>query len=145
MIRKAKPEDVSSIIDMIKELADFEKAPNEVVNSVEELQQDLFVEKICAAIVAEVEEQVVGFALYYYSYSTWKGKCVYLEDLYVKEDYRTLGLGSLLFDEVVHIAKTEKVRRMDWQVLEWNTHAIKFYQAKQAHLNEEWINGRLFF
>lgn len=145
MIRKAKREDVPSIIGLIQELAEYENAPNEVVNTVEELEHDLFDDKICSAFVAVVEEQIVGFALYYLSYSTWKGKCIYLEDLYVQPEYRKLKIGSQLFDQVVQVAKTLRVRRMDWQVLDWNEPAITFYQRKQAHLDPEWINGRLFF
>lgn len=145
MIRKAKREDVPSILGLIHELAVYENAPDEVVNSVEELESDLFDHKVCSAFVAVVEEQIVGFALYYLSYSTWKGKCIYLEDLYVKPDYRKLKIGSQLFDQVVQVAKTLRVRRMDWQVLDWNEPAIKFYQRKQAYLDGEWINGRLFF
>lgn len=145
MIRKAKREDVPSILGLIHELAVYEHAPDEVVNSVEELESDLFDHKVCSAFVAVVEEQIVGFALYYLSYSTWKGKCIYLEDLYVKPDYRKLKIGSQLFDQVVQVAKTLRVRRMDWQVLDWNEPAINFYQRKQAFLDGEWINGRLFF
>ncbi len=145
MIRKATETDVAAIMSLIEELAVFEHALDEVVSSVEELTVDLFDEKCCAAFVAVVEEQVVGFALYYFSYSTWKGKCVYLEDLYVKDSFRNLGLGSQLFDAVVQVAKSNKVRRMDWQVLDWNVDAIQFYKNKQATLDPEWINGRLFF
>lgn len=145
IIRKALPKDVPAIIDLIQELADFEKASNEVVNTVDELTIDLFTEKICSAFVAEVEEQVVGFALYYISYSTWKGKCVYLEDLYVKEAFRQLKIGGKLFDEVVAEAQRLNVRRMDWQVLDWNQKAIDFYIKKEATLDPEWLNGRLFF
>jgi len=82
--------------------------------------------------------------LYYTSYSTWKGRCLYLEDFYVKENRRQQGIGKLLFDEVVRIAKEKKVKRMDWQVLEWNQPGIQFYKKVHALLDAEWINGRLF-
>lgn len=145
MIRKAKRGDEQAIMTLIQALALYEKAPDEVVNTAEELGKHLFEEQICEALVAEVDNQIVGFALWYTSYSTWKGKCLYLEDFYVLPEFRTLGIGSKLFDEVVRIAKEKKVRRMDWQVLDWNTLALDFYKKKEAILDPEWVNGRLFF
>lgn len=145
IIRKAKLGDEVSILNLIKELALFEKAPEQVVNTVEQLKVDLFTDKVCDAIVAEKENKIVGFALYFTSYSTWKGKALYLEDFYVQPEYRKFGYGSMLFDEVVKIAKERKVRRMDWVVLDWNENAIQFYKKKGATLDPEWINGRLFF
>jgi len=144
-IRSATPNDVPYIFDLIKELALYEKAPEQVTNSKENLHYDLFVAPICEAIVAEEDEEILGFALYYTSYSTWKGRCLYLEDFYVKEKYRKRGIGKLLFDEVVRIAKEKKVKRMDWQVLEWNEPGLEFYKKEKATLDSEWVNGRLFF
>ena len=89
--------------------------------------------------------EIVGFALYFFGYSMWKGITLYLEDIYVKESYRKHGIGQALFNTVVEIAKREGVRRMDWQVLEWNTPAIAFYEKNKALLDGEWINGRLYF
>lgn len=145
MIREARKGDEQAIMDLIHGLALYEKAPEQVVNTAEDLAIHLFEEKICDAIVAEKDEQIVGFALYYTNYSTWKGKCLYLEDFYVLPELRGEGIGSLLFDRVVEIAKDRGVKRMDWQVLEWNEPAIKFYQKKDAVLDSEWINGRFFF
>lgn len=145
IIRPAKRGDEGAIMELIHGLAEYEKAPHEVVNTAEELGTHLFDEKVCDAMVAEVDDKVVGFALFYTNYSTWKGKCLYLEDLFILPEYRQHGIGSLLFDEVVNIAKQRGVRRMDWQVLDWNLPAIKFYQKKKAHLDPEWMNGRLFF
>ena len=145
VIRAAKPTDVSSIFELIKELALYEKAPEQVSNTCKGLEKDLFEKNLCQAIVAEIDAEIVGFALHYTSYSTWKGACLYLEDFYVKEDKRTLGIGQLLFDEIIRIAKESKVKRMDWQVLAWNEPAISFYQKHQANLDPEWLNGRLFF
>lgn len=105
----------------------------------------MFDDKICHAIVAEEKNEIVGFALYYISYSTWKGRCLYLEDFYVKESNRQQGIGGLLFEEIVSIAQTIQVKRMDWQVLEWNEPAIQFYKKYDAILDPEWLNGRLFF
>jgi GNAT superfamily N-acetyltransferase len=144
-IRKAERFDVVAIFALIQELALYEKAPEQVTNTHEQLAIDLFEKKICEAIVAEKENEVVGFALYYTSYSTWKGACLYLEDFYVIESERKLGIGQLLFDRVVQIAKERNVQRMDWQVLEWNEPAIRFYEKQKAILDPEWLNGRLFF
>lgn len=145
MIREARKGDEQAIMDLIHGLALYEKAPEQVVNTAEDLAIHLFEEKICDAIVAEKDKQIVGFALYYTNYSTWKGKCLYLEDFYVLPELRGEGIGSLLFDRVVEIAKERGVKRMDWQVLEWNEPALKFYQKKDAVLDSEWINGRFFF
>ena len=144
-IRAAQKGDEFAIFQLIKDLATFEKAPNEVSNTPEDLGKHLFEENICEAIVYELESEIVGFALYYTSYSTWKGVCLYLEDFYVKPKVRGLGIGSKLFDEVVEIAKRKKVQRMDWQVLDWNENAIEFYKHKDALLDPEWINGRIYF
>lgn len=144
-IRSAKRGDEKGIHVLIQALADYEKAPDEVTNTVEELGAHLFDEKVCSALVALEEDQIVGFALYYTSYSTWKGKCLYLEDFYVLPEFRKTGIGSQLFDKVVEIAKESKVKRMDWQVLDWNELALNFYRKKEAELDPTWINGRLFF
>jgi GNAT superfamily N-acetyltransferase len=145
MIRAAQKGDEHAIMELIHGLASYEKAPEQVVNTAEDLGVHLFDEKICEAIVAEKDNQIVGFALYYTNYSTWKGKCLYLEDFYVLPELRGEGIGSLLFDKVVEIACNRGVKRMDWQVLEWNEPALNFYKKKQAVLDPEWINGRIFF
>jgi GNAT superfamily N-acetyltransferase len=145
LIREAKTGDESGIFSLIMALADYEKAPLEVVNTAEALRRHLFDEKVCEALVAEADGQIVGFALWYTSYSTWKGKCLYLEDFFVLPEFRELRVGSQLFDKVADIAKAKGVKRMDWQVLEWNQLALDFYKRKNALLDSEWINGRLFF
>lgn len=145
VVREAKRKDCIFIFDLIKELALYEKAPEQVTNTAEQLEIDLFERPICHAIVAEINNEILGFALYYTSYSTWKGRCLYLEDFYVKEAHRKKGIGKLLFDEVVRIAKLQKVKRMDWQVLEWNEPGLEFYRKEKAILDGEWVNGRLFF
>ncbi|MFN5415920.1 MAG: GNAT family N-acetyltransferase [Flavobacteriia bacterium] len=145
MIRKAKPGDEYGIFKLIQALAEYEKAPEQVTNTPEILGKDLFEEKVCDALVAEENNQIVGFALWYTSYSTWKGQCLYLEDFYVLQEFRSLKIGSKLFDEVVKIAQEQGVKRMDWQVLEWNELALDFYRRKNALLDSEWVNGRLFF
>jgi GNAT superfamily N-acetyltransferase len=146
MIRTATRQDVAAIFKLIEELASFERAPEQVVNTPAQLEIDLFDDQICSAIVAtNPDNTVVGFALYYTSYSTWKGRCLYLEDFYVQESDRKQGFGQALFDEVVRTAKQMGVKRMVWQVLDWNHTALNFYRRNHATLDPEWINGRLFF
>jgi GNAT superfamily N-acetyltransferase len=145
IIRKAERSDVAAIFALIQELALYEKAPEQVTNTADQLAIDLFEKYRCEAIVAEKENQIVGFALYYTSYSTWKGACLYLEDFYIIESERQHGIGQLLFDSVLKTAKDRKVQRMDWQVLTWNEPAIRFYEKQNAILDPEWLNGRLFF
>lgn len=145
IIRAAIRSDVPEILQLIVALATYERESDAVVNSVDELTADLFDNPVCEAIVCEWDKAIVGFALFYTAYSTWKGKCMYLEDLYVVDEFRRHGIGDALFDRVVAIAKERNYRRMDWQVLEWNDPAIAFYKRKEAVLDPEWINGRLFF
>lgn len=145
VVRSAIPLDVLAIHGLIEELADYERSPKEVVNTPQALEEDLFVYQRCHSLVAEHEGLVIGFALYYFGYSTWKGRTLYLEDLYVKEAFRSSGIGQALFGEVVKIAQKENVRRMDWQVLSWNEPALSFYRKNHAILDHEWVNGRLYF
>lgn len=144
-IRQAKPGDEIEIFNLIYALAVYEKAPEQVTNTPQQLARDLFEDKICSAIIAEEGGQIVGFSLYYTSYSTWKGKCLYLEDFFVIPEMRKTGIGQILFEKTVDIAKEMGVKRMDWQVLEWNEPALNFYRKQNAILDPEWINGRLFF
>ena len=145
IIREASRGDVNAIFGLIRELAEYERAPEQVTNTALQLEIDLFDKKICDAIVAELDSVVVGFALYFTNYSTWKGACLYLEDFYVKAEFRRQGIGEKLFEAVVEIAKQRGVKRMDWQVLEWNDPALSFYRKHNAVLDSEWINGRFFF
>jgi len=144
-VRVATPSDVLAIHEMIVELAIFEREEYAVINTPESLHEDLFERQICHAWIAEVDQNPVAFALYYFAYSTWKGPILYLEDLYVKETHRKSGIGQVLFNKIVEIAKEAGVKRMDWQVLAWNASAIAFYQKNKSILDDEWINGRLFF
>jgi GNAT superfamily N-acetyltransferase len=144
-IREASPGDEKAIFDLIYALAVYEKAPEQVTNTPNQLRKDLFEDKICHAFVAEEEHQIIGFSLYYISYSTWKGKCLYLEDFFVIPEKRKNGIGEKLFHKTVEKARELGVKRMDWQVLEWNEPALAFYKKHQAILDGEWINGRMFF
>jgi GNAT superfamily N-acetyltransferase len=144
IIRAAVPDDVPSILLLIKELAAFEKALSEVEVSVEELLQDGFSDQpsfFC--LVAATEKEIVGIALYFYKYSSWKGKCLYLDDIVVTESYRRKGIGQMLFDEIVNIASLKRLRRLEWQVLEWNHPAIDFYKKNKARMDAEWVNCKL--
>lgn len=143
-IRKGNPEDMKSVLGLIQELAIFEKEPEAVVITVADLVRDGFGEKpLFHVFVAEIEDElknkeIVGIALYYYRYSTWKGKTIHLEDLIVKEKMRGTGLGSALYAEIMQQGKKDNVRRVEWNVLDWNTPAVKFYENSGAKILEEW-------
>lgn len=145
-IRIGKESDIPRVLELVRELAVFEKAPNEVEVTVSEMTNWGFgKDKIFDFFVFEKEGVIVGIAVYYYKYSTWKGKCLFLEDIIVTESERKNGYGKLLFNEVVKVAKAQKVRRMEWQVLDWNTPAIEFYKKYRSHLDGEWINCKLTY
>lgn len=138
--------DLPQVLGLVKELAAYEKAPLEVEVTEAEMKNWGFGnDKVFDFFVAVADEKIVGLALYYYKYSTWKGKCLFLEDIIITESYRRYGLGTKLFDLVVQVAKEKKVRRMEWQVLEWNEPAINFYKKYNAVLDPEWVNGKLTF
>lgn len=143
-IRKGLKSDLPQVLGLIQELATYEKAPAEVAVTIEEMERDGFGENpIFQYYVAETEGKIVGISLYYIKYSTWKGKCIFLEDIIVTEAYRKYGIGKKLFNEVVKVAKEMKARRMEWQVLEWNEPAIKFYEKVNSHFDSEWVNCKL--
>lgn len=144
-IREARLEDCDSMVDLITELAIYEKAEKEMEMTAVQLERDGFGENpLFHVIVAEKEAEIIGLAFYYYKYSTWKGSCLYLEDLVVREASRKEGVGSKLFEAVIRVAKLKKVKRMEWQVLDWNEPAINFYNKYNAELDPEWINGRFY-
>jgi len=136
-IRDAKTSDFSSVLNLIEELAIFENEPNAVDVSVEELQND-YNNNQFSCLVAEVDNKIVGVALYYNRYSTWKGKTIHLEDLIVNDKYRRNGIGKGLLKEVVEKAKAENLRRVEWCVLDWNTNAIKFYESVGGEILKDW-------
>lgn len=143
-IRIGTKNDLPQILNLVKELAHYEKAPLEVEVTLSEMENWGFgKDKIFDFFVAEENNVIVGLALYYYKYSTWKGKCMFLEDIIVTESKRGAGIGKLLFDEIVKVAKKEKVRRLEWQVLDWNEPAIKFYKKYDSVMDGEWINCKL--
>jgi GNAT superfamily N-acetyltransferase len=143
-LRKAKESDLSVVLDLIQELATFERAPREVTVTLEDLKNDGFGENpIFEIILAENKSEILGMAFYFYAYSTWKGKCIYLEDIIVREAYRGKKIGKLLFEAVIMKCKEVKAKRMMWQVLDWNTPALDFYKKYNASLDQSWVNGRL--
>jgi GNAT superfamily N-acetyltransferase len=144
VIRKGVKNDLSQVLQLVKELAAYEKAPLEVTVTVEDMERDGFGKNpIFHFFVAEREGKIIGTSLYYIKYSTWKGKCVFLEDIIVNEPFRKLGIGKKLFDEVVKVAKEMHLERLEWQVLEWNEPAIKFYEKLNSHFDNEWVNCKL--
>lgn len=141
-IRPAVKEDCVRLLELINELAIFEKAPEEVTVTLEEFIDAGFgSHKVWDAIVAEENDFIAGFALYYTRYSTWKGCRLYLEDFLVTESYRGRGIGKLLFEAIMKAAKDKNFNGMNWQVLDWNEPAIRFYKKYGAELDPEWING----
>ncbi len=138
-IRKGTPEDMHDVLALITELAVYEKEPDAVVISTEDLVRDGFSENpLFHTFVAEVNEEIIGVALYYYRFSTWKGKTIHLEDLIVKENNRGTGAGFALYSEIIKQGKKDNVRRIEWNVLDWNTPAIDFYEKSGAKVLSDW-------
>lgn len=145
-IRHATPEDMPSVWGMVMDLATYEKAPEQVVTTPEQMVKDGFGEQpLFQCLVAENENKdIIGIALYYYAYSTWKGKMMYLDDLIVNETYRRQNIGEMLLKALMEEAKKENAQQMRWHVLDWNTPAIRFYQKIGAELDSEWIMCKLY-
>lgn len=141
VIREAYKQDCPRLMQLIRELAEFEKAPHEVTVTLEDFEESGFgAAPVWWAYVAEVDGNIEGFALYYIRYSTWKGQRMYLEDIIVTEAMRGKGLGTLLFDRLLTECKEKGFNGMVWQVLEWNEPAINFYKKYNAHFDPEWVN-----
>jgi len=143
-IRSGIKKDLPGVLELIKELAQFEKASDQVSNTVERMEEDGFgLNPVYGFFVAEDRHEIVGLSLYYFRYSTWKGKRLYLEDIIVTENQRGKGLGKLLFERTMKFSLEQGCSGMMWQVLHWNKPAIDFYKKYHARLDEEWLNGHL--
>jgi ribosomal protein S18 acetylase RimI-like enzyme len=148
IIRKAEARDVKDIMLLIRELAVFERAPDAVINTDEEMLRDGFGENPSfEAFVAELKDtgEVVGVSLYHWAYSTWKGKYMYLDDLYVKEKMRGQSVGKMLLDAFLKDAKDRGANLVKWQVLHWNEPAIKFYEKYGVTFDNEWIDCKIYY
>ncbi len=153
IIRKGEIKDMNAVLELIQELATFEKEPAAVVVTVNDLIRDGFGENpLFYTFIAELENdsndshhenEIVGMALYYYRYSTWKGRTIHLEDLIVKEKMRGSGLGFALYSEIIAQGKRDKVRRVEWNVLDWNTPAIDFYKKSGAKVLDDWLVAQM--
>jgi GNAT superfamily N-acetyltransferase len=140
-IRKAVRDDCGRILELVRELAVYERAPNEVTVTIGHFEESGFgQDPVWWAFVAEVDGVIQGFALWYIRFSTWKGQRMYLEDFYVSEDMRGKGLGKLLFEGLVGEARERGFNGVQWQVLEWNDPAINFYKKYNAVFDGEWYN-----
>lgn len=143
-IRKGTPQDMSSVLELIRELAIFEKEPDAVVVTVDDLVRDGFSENpLFSCFVAVEDNEIIGIALYYYRYSTWKGKTIHLEDLIVKQEKRGTGAGFALYKEIIAQGKRDNVRRIEWNVLDWNTPAIEFYEKSGAKVLKDWLVAQM--
>lgn len=140
-VRQGKKSDLPQILDLVKELAEYEKALDQVANTVQRMEEDGFGENpVFGFLVAEDEDGIIGTSIYYYRYSTWKGRRLYLEDLVVTEKKRGTGAGKKLFDETLEVGRQTNCTGMMWQVLDWNESAIDFYKKYNTHFEDNWIN-----
>lgn len=144
IVRKGEKDDLPRALELIKELAEFERALSEVTNSVEAMEMDGFgPNSVFGFFVAEENQKILGLSLYYYRYSTWKGKRLYLEDIVVTESQRGKGIGKLLFEATMKQVLDEHCTGMMWQVLDWNESAIEFYKRYNTRFDDQWINCHL--
>lgn len=143
-IRQGVKQDLPQVLELIRELAEYEKALDAVTVTIEDLEKDGFGDHPHYwFIVAEDNDKVIGISFYFIRYSTWKGKFLFLEDFVVKESYRGKGVGALLFEKTIKIALEMKAKGMIWQVLDWNEPAINFYKKYNAQIDDQWLNGKL--
>lgn len=142
-VRFAREEDLPAVMGLIHELAAYERAPEEVVNDADQLRED-FRQQAFELLVATVDAKVVGMSLFFPVYSTWKGRSTYLEDLYVQPEYRGRGLGYELLRQTAERARSLGSARLHWQVLDWNTPSLQFYEKLGAVIERDWYNCKLY-
>ena len=146
IIREAVREDCGRLMELIRGLAEYEKAPEQVTVSLKHFEDSGFGENpVWWAFVAETEGRITGFALWYIRYSTWKGQRMYLEDIYVEPDMRGHGIGAMLFERLIEEGTARKFNGMMWQALQWNEPALNFYRKYGASFDNEWINCSIDF
>ena len=144
LIRPAVLSDMAAMHSLVYELAVYEKAPDQVLTTVEEYERD-FQDGCFEGLIAELDGEVVGMMLYFMMYSTWKGKMLYLDDFVVRESHRRFGVGQKLYDRYLQIAKESGCRLTKWQVLDWNDPAIRFYEKNGAYVEKGWWNVKVEF
>lgn len=145
-LRPGTQADLPAVLQLVRELAAYERAADQVEVTLAQMEQWRFgPQPRFAFFVAELQGQVVGMALYYYKYSTWKGPCLFLEDIVVTATARGKGIGRQLFNAVKAVARESQVKRMEWQVLHWNESAIAFYRQFNSSFDGEWLNCRLTY
>ena len=145
IIRGAIKDDCPRLLELVQELATYERAPGEVTVTLDHFIESGFgTQPVWWAFVAEVNERIVGFALYYIRYSTWKGQAMYLEDILITNEMRGKGIGKLLFERLIEEARDKKFNRIIWQVLDWNEPAINFYKKYNADFDASWINCSIY-
>ena len=144
-IRRAVKDDCPRLLELVQELATYEKAPGEVTVTLDHFTESGFGKQpVWWAFVAEIDKKIAGFALYYIRYSTWKGQAMYLEDILITNEMRGKGIGKLLFDQLIEEARHKKFNRIIWQVLDWNEPAINFYKKYNAEFDDSWINCSIY-
>lgn len=144
IIREGLKTDLPAVLRLVNELAVFEKAPDAVTNTLAEMEEDGFGgNPIFGLFVAEENGAILGMALYFTKYSTWKGKGIYLDDLIVTESQRGKGIGKKLLDKVIEVAKQTGAKQLHWQVLDWNTPAIEFYKKLKVSIEAEWLDCKM--
>jgi len=143
-IRKGTLKDLPAVLDLVKGLAEFEKAADQVTATLNDYSE-AFANGLISMHIAELENKIIGCTLFYDTFSTWRGKMLYLEDFFVLPEYRSHGIGKQLFDAFIKEAKERKCAMVKWQVLDWNSEAIKFYEREGATIEKEWWNGKIIF
>lgn len=143
-IRKSERLDIPQIYNMVKQLAIYENEPDAVTATIDDYYNDWDAD-IYQVLVAEKEDKLIGIAIYYMTYSTWKGKMLYLEDFIIDEPFRRTGIGQQLFNAFMKEAKDLGTKLVKWQVLDWNEPAIRFYEKNKAIFEDEWKNCKIFF